>query len=185
MTRQLTNSSQMIIIRKEMVAARLFPEPERSPGQAQRAAMAMERLRHLGWAVTPQRLSILRVVADAKDHPRAETVFERVRREHPHISLATVHRTLERLAAAGEVCKVTPLHDSARYDGNSAPHHHVVCVRCREVQDVEVAEFDHHWRGIEQIGEFKVLGVALEVRALCAACQQKTEHARSSRRIAR
>ena len=87
-------------------------------------------------AVTPQRLAVLRALLESGDHPRADRIYARVRREHPHISLATVHRTLERLCDVGEASKVTPLHETARYDGNTRPHHHVVCVRCKRVEDL-------------------------------------------------
>jgi Fur family transcriptional regulator, peroxide stress response regulator len=94
-----------------------------------------------------------------------------VRREHPNISLATVHRTLETLCAIGEARKVTPLHDSARYDGNTAPHHHVVCVRCRKICDIEVPEFNELLHGRQTLGEFELLGCSVEVQALCEQCR--------------
>ena len=100
-------------------------------------------------------------------------MYETVRREHPHISLATVHRTLETLCEIGEARKVTMLHDSARYDGNLAPHHHVVCVKCRRVRDIEIPELEQVLRGRAAIGDFKVLGSSLEIQALCAQCGEK------------
>ena len=84
-----------------------------------------------------------RALLATTDHPRAETIFAAVRQRHPHISLATVHRTLETLCEIGEARKVTTLHDSARYDGNLAPHHHVVCVRCRRIRDIEIPGLEH------------------------------------------
>jgi Fur family peroxide stress response transcriptional regulator len=92
----------------------------------ERVAYFAERCRNGGLAVTPQRFAIIEALLATTDHPRAETIFEAVRKLHPHISLATVHRTLETLCQIGEARKVTTLHDSARYDGNLALHHHVV-----------------------------------------------------------
>src|SRR5260370_39971460 len=99
---------------------------------ARRLAEFADRCRRGGLAVTPQRLAIIRALLSSPEHPRAEKVYALVRRQHPHISLATVHRTLETLCEIGEARKVTPLHDSARYDGNVTPHHHVVCVKCQD-----------------------------------------------------
>ncbi len=53
-----------------------------------------------------------------------------------------MHRILEQFCAVGEARKVTLLHDSARYDGHVGPHHHVVCVRCRRIRDIEMPEVD-------------------------------------------
>jgi Fur family peroxide stress response transcriptional regulator len=127
-----------------------------------------------GLAVTPQRLAIIRALLAAADHPRAETIYAQVRREHPHISLATVHRTLETLCRIGEARKVTALHDSARYDGNTAPHHHVVCLGCRRIRDIEIPGVERLLDGRGDLGEFKLMGCALEIHALCAQCQRKS-----------
>jgi Fur family peroxide stress response transcriptional regulator len=131
------------------------------------------RCRAGGLAVTPQRLAIIEALLASTDHPRAEEIFAGVRRRHPHISLATVHRTLETLCRIGEARKVTLLHDSARYDGNLAPHHHVVCVNCRRIRDIEISGLgrvlDYH----AALEGFEPLGWSVEVRALCDICRGK------------
>jgi Fe2+ or Zn2+ uptake regulation protein len=81
-----------------------------------------------------------------------------------------VHRTLETLCEIGEARKVTTLHDSARYDGNLAPHHHVVCVKCRRVRDIEIPELEKVLKGRAAIGDFQLIGSSLEVQALCSRC---------------
>ena len=149
---------------------KLTNEGRRAGYAAGRLAQFAERCRKGGLAVTPQRLAIVRALLASAEHPRADTVYEIVRREHSHISLATVHRTLETLCEIGEARKVTTLHDSARYDGNLAPHHHVVCVKCRRVRDIEIPELEQVLRGRATIGDFKVLGSSLEIQARCAEC---------------
>jgi Fur family peroxide stress response transcriptional regulator len=78
------------------------------------------RCRAGGLAVTPQRLSIIGALLASTAHPRVEEIYAEVRQIHPHMSLATVHRTLETLCRIGEARKVTVLHDCARYDANLA-----------------------------------------------------------------
>src|SRR5262249_61379534 len=106
-----------------------------------RLAEFVANCRRKKMAVTPQRLAVMRALLESGDHPRADRIYALVRREHPRISLATVHRTLERLCEVGEARKVTPLHETARYDGNTGPHHHVVCVRCKRGEGVRGPEF--------------------------------------------
>jgi Fur family peroxide stress response transcriptional regulator len=148
---------------------------------SRRAAYARQRLgefaarcRAGGLAVTPQRLAIIEVLLASTDHPRAEQIFAEVRHRHPHISRATVHRTLETLCRIGEAHKVTLLHDSARYDGNLAPHHHVICVRCRRIRDVEISGFERLVDHTGAVEGFAPLGWSLEIGALCKVCQDKT-----------
>ena len=135
-----------------------------------RMAEFTTRCRAGGLAVTPQRLAIIEALLAATDHPRAEEIFAQVRKRHPSISLATVHRTLETLCQIGEARKVTMLHDSARYDGYLEPHHHVICVRCRRVCDVEITGLERIIGGRTAVAGFQPLGWTLEIQALCDRC---------------
>jgi Fur family peroxide stress response transcriptional regulator len=138
-----------------------------------RVAAFAARCRVRGLAVTPQRLAVIRALLATAEHPRAEDVYAEVRKQHPHISLATIHRTLETLTQVGEARKVTPLHDSARYDGNIEPHHHLVCVRCRRVTDIDAPEFNGLLHGRRSVGDFTVLGCSVEIQAICKDCQKQ------------
>ncbi len=161
------------------MALQLVNEERRAGYAARRLAEFAERCRTGGLAVTPQRLAIIRALLASFEHPRADAIYARVRKEHPHISLATVHRTLETLCEIGEARKVTMLHDSARYDGNLTPHHHVVCVRCRRIRDIEIPELERLLDGRSELGEFKLLGSSLEIQAICDRCSSKRTRARS------
>ena len=161
----------------------LVNERRRSPYAAKRLSEFAARCRKGGLAVTPQRLAIIKALLTSGEHPRADAIFAEVRREHPTISLATVHRTLETLCEIGEARKVTMLHDSARYDGNITPHHHVVCVKCRRIRDIEIPALDRLLEGRSELGEFTVLGTSLEIQALCENCaSQKKQISSRSRK---
>ncbi|MGD1028981.1 Fur family transcriptional regulator [Candidatus Binatus soli] len=151
----------------------LVNERRRGPYAAKRLSEFAARCRRGGLAVTPQRLAIIKALLGSGEHPRADAIFAAVRIQHPHISLATVHRTLETLCDIGEARKVTTLHDSARYDGNMIPHHHVVCVKCRRIRDIEIPRLDRILAGQSELGEFTVLGSSLEIQALCEDCAAK------------
>ena len=151
----------------------LVNERRRGPYAAKRLSEFAARCRRSGLAVTPQRLAIIKALLGSGEHPRADAIFAAVRRQHPHISLATVHRTLDTLCDIGEARKVTILHDSARYDGNVTPHHHVVCVKCRRIRDIEIPRLDRLLAGQSELGEFTVLGSSLEIQALCEDCGAK------------
>ena len=138
---------------------------------AERVEAFAARCRDHGLSVTPQRRAIMRALLASEAHPRAEEIFETVRAEHPTLSLATVHRTLETLCQIGEARKVTALHQSARYDGNVKPHHHLVCVDCRRIVDVEAPEFDQILAGHRELGEFEVLGCSVEIHVRCGECR--------------
>ena len=53
----------------------------------------------------------------------------------PTISLDTVYRTLTTLESIGVIARLQVLDDRVRYDGQPAPHCHLVCVLCKSVTD--------------------------------------------------
>lgn len=123
-------------------------------------------------SVTPQRVEILRNIMARHDHPSAERIFQEVRRSLPMISFNTVYKTLETFCQLGLIMKVNPLHEVARYDGNTTPHTHMVCSRCHQVEDLF-----WHWPAevpLPEPGEsgFQVEAVVVQLFGLCRQCQQ-------------
>jgi Fe2+ or Zn2+ uptake regulation protein len=105
-----------------------------------RPALAPDELRTAletaGWRFTPQRLAVYEVLSGADHHPTAEEVYQAVRTSIPKISLATVYKALEALAASDLVTKLTDGDGSARYDGRRDRHYHLRCLRSGTVQDL-------------------------------------------------
>jgi Fur family peroxide stress response transcriptional regulator len=154
-----------------MQKLRLLDAQWRVKYSARRRDDFVQRCHERGLSVTPQRLAIIQALLASKTHPSAEDICATVRKQLPHISLATVHRILEQFCEAGEARKVTPLHESARYDGHAEPHHHVVCVQCKQIRDIEMPAADKLIEGTTSLGEFAVLGCSLEINALCRRCR--------------
>jgi Fur family peroxide stress response transcriptional regulator len=150
---------------------RLLDRRWRERYSVRRLGEFVARCRKRGIAVTPQRLAVIRALLASESHPSADAICAAVRRRHPHVSLATVHRILEQFCEVGEARKVTLLHDVARYDGNVEPHHHVLCVRCRRVHDIEIPEVDKLLEGTPSLGQFALIRCSLEIDALCRRCQ--------------
>ena len=137
----------------------------------QRLGEFVARCRKRGIAVTPQRLAVIQALLASENHPSTDEICAAVRRKNPHVSLATVHRILDQFCEVGEARKLTLLHDAARYDGNVEPHHHVLCVGCRRVHDIEIPELDKLLEGRTSLGQFALLRCSLEIEALCKRCQ--------------
>jgi Fur family peroxide stress response transcriptional regulator len=97
----------------------------------------VKKLRSQGIAVTPQRLTVLAVLENHGDHPSAGKIYQEVRRQLPAISFNTVYKTLEVLHQKGLVLKVNPLHEVARYDGNTSYHAHLICRACQRIMDLD------------------------------------------------
>src|SRR5579863_8968793 len=99
-----------------MPQLRLLDGPWHARYSVQRLGDFVARCRERRIAVTPQRLAVIQALLASDNHPSPEELCAAVRRKHPHISLATVHRILKQFCDVGEARKVTLLHDVARYD---------------------------------------------------------------------
>lgn len=128
-----------------------------------------EIFRATGRKVTPQRQSIFRVLYGADDHPTAERVYEIVKQEMPTISLRTVYQTLNDLVAMGEVHAVDLGTGSGRFDPHIDPHHHMVCIGCGWVSDVE-EEFPQVTLPVAAGSGFEVATTEIVFRGRCASC---------------
>src|SRR5579875_3919044 len=94
-------------------------------------------LRARGGRVTPQRLAIARVVRETGGHLTAETVYGRVSRRMPGVSLPTVYATLELLEELGQVRRVPGASGAVIFDARTDAHDHFVCRRCGAVSDLD------------------------------------------------
>ncbi|MGH1364049.1 MAG: Fur family transcriptional regulator [Calditrichia bacterium] len=129
----------------------------------------IDTCREIGLNVTYQRILIYKSLIKTRSHPTAEEIYSDVKLEYPSISLATVYKTLETLAENKLIGKVTPLHDLARYDGDTEPHHHLVCLECRGVSDIH----DPSLNKIplpEQEG-FTAQSYRIQFEGICQDCQ--------------
>jgi Fur family peroxide stress response transcriptional regulator len=136
----------------------------------------IQKLRQQRIAVTPQRLAVLGTLESRRDHPSAEGIYREVRRQLPAISFNTVYKTLEILCEKGLALKVNPLHEAARYDGETSHHAHLICRRCHHIIDLpwepaQAAPFTG-----EDLQGFRVEQQSLTIWGLCPRCQgQKSQ----------
>lgn len=100
-------------------------------------ARAVAEYRRTGQKITPQRLTVMRVLEGNRSHPTAAAVVERVRETLPSVSAATVYRVLDELVEMGELALLDVGNDRMRFDPNTGAHAHLVCRGCGAVEDVE------------------------------------------------
>ena len=133
--------------------------------------------RRAGAKRTHQRIEVFRQVAQTGEHPDAETIFRRVRKRIPTISLDTVYRTLWMLMDMGLITTLGVHHERVRFDANTSTHHHFICTRCGMTRDLQNEEFDD----LQVPKEVKDLGgvetTHVEFRGVCFRCSDDTKHA--------
>ena len=75
---------------------------------------------------TRQKAVVFQVVRDSSDHPTAEVVYERAKKELPSISLGTVYRILKELVSEGKIKEIV-VNKQSHLDRRTDYHHHYKC----------------------------------------------------------
>lgn len=102
----------------------------------------MAACRRAGFRLTHQRLEIIGELARSTDHPSAETLFQRLRKRIPTLSLDTVYRTLATFNHCGLVQKVETAESQARFEAIHDHHHHLICRICHSIVDFSWSSID-------------------------------------------
>jgi Fur family ferric uptake transcriptional regulator len=76
-----------------------------------------------GMRMTDQRRVIARVLSDAHDHPDVEELHRRAHALDPHISIATVYRTVRLFEEAGIITRLDLRDGRSRYEEHPETHH--------------------------------------------------------------
>ncbi len=123
-----------------------------------------------GLRITEQRRVIARVLSESDDHPDVEKLHERASAIDPHISIATVYRTVRLFEEAG----ILERHDfgdgRARYEPAPEAHHdHLIDVETGKVIEFVDPELEQLQKQIaEKLGyrlvdhRMELYGVAID-----------------------
>lgn len=114
--------------------------------------------------MTGQRRVIARVLSEAQDHPDVEEVYRRAVQVDPHISIATVYRTVRLL----EEANILERHDfgdgRSRYEEASDEHHdHLIDIQSGRVVEFRSPEIEALQREIAERFGFRLMGHRLEL----------------------
>jgi Fur family transcriptional regulator, ferric uptake regulator len=136
----------------------------------------MEKLERADYKLTGQRKAVLEVMRENRgEHLTAEEVLHEARRKVPNIGIATVYRTLERLAGIKILYKTIFDEGKYRYElsdlaEHEHQHHHILCVGCGKIFEVEEALLDSLEKQLEQEG-FEIVNHQLKIYAYCSNCR--------------
>ena len=121
-----------------------------------------------GLRCTPQRYGVMAFLMEQTAHPTAAEIFEAVNRLDPRSSRATTYNNLRDLVQTGLVREVAVEGRAARFDAKDMRHHHFICDRCGNVEDID-------WYNVPKpssrsLGKRILREYELIFRGLCAKC---------------
>lgn len=130
-----------------------------------------QKCRNATLSVTPQRLAIYKALVQDTSHPRPEKIHAKIISEFPTISLATVYKTCETFEKHNIISRVTPLHNTVRYDSITKRHHHIICVKCKKIIDLFDSKLDDFNVPRKLLKEYSLLEFSVHFFVVCQDCQ--------------
>lgn len=131
-----------------------------------------------GLRCTPQRYAVMTFLMEHNSHPTAAEIFEAVNRLDPRCSRATTYNNLRDLVAAGLVREVAAEGRAARFDAKGTRHHHFICDRCGNVEDIEWCNVPRP--ASRSLGKRVLRECELIFRGLCAKCAARQSSRKAS-----
>ena len=117
-----------------------------------------------GLRMTEQRRVIARVLSDATDHPDAEELYRRASALDPHISIATVYRTVKLFEDAGILERHDFRDGRARYEEAPDAHHdHLINVQTGQVIEFRNEDIEKLQKRVAEELGFELVDHRLEL----------------------
>ncbi len=121
-----------------------------------------------GLRCTPQRYAVMAFLMECDRHPTAAEIYEAVNRVDPLSSRATTYNNLRDLVQAGLVREVAVEGRAARFDAKDERHHHFICDRCGNVEDLDW--YDVPRPASRSLGKRVLRECEVIFRGLCTKC---------------
>jgi Fe2+ or Zn2+ uptake regulation protein len=121
-----------------------------------------------GLRCTAQRYAVMAFLMEHTGHPTAAEIFKAVNHSYPRSSRATTYNNLRDLVKAGLVREVAVEGRAGRFDLKGMRHHHFICDRCGNVEDMDW--YDVPRPASRSLGKRIVRECELIFRGLCTKC---------------
>jgi Fur family ferric uptake transcriptional regulator len=128
----------------------------------------MDRIEKLcadrGMRMTEQRRVVARVLSQSDDHPDVEELYKRASEIDPHISIATVYRTVRLFEEAGVVERHDFGDGRSRYEELTNDHHdHLIDTKSGRVIEFFDEEIEQLKAAIAERLGYRLIGHKLEL----------------------
>jgi Fur family ferric uptake transcriptional regulator len=135
---------------------------------------ALASLRKAGYKTTPGRVALLDILGKSRKPLSIPEIMDRLSQSKgAKIDQVTIYRTLDTLGKIGLVRKVDLRHGHSDYELAAADdHHHLVCIRCGQLEDFQGCNLDQlARRALKSSKDFAIVTQhSLEFFGLCKAC---------------
>jgi len=123
-----------------------------------------------GMRMTDQRRVVARVLSQSTDHPDVEELYRRSAAVDPHISIATVYRTVRLFEEAGIIARHDFRDGRSRYEEATDDHHdHLIDMKSGKVVEFVDPEIERLQHQIAERLGYKLVAHRLELYGVPSA----------------
>ena len=130
-----------------------------------------EKLKALGFRMTPQRHAILHILKQAGGHLSPAQVYEQARQSVPGMTETTVYRTLEFLSENGIIASASSGSGHLTYELAGHDHHHLICRSCGAQVEIEHNALGEMVGQLEQQTGYRLNIDHITFFGLCPECK--------------
>ncbi|MCC7119252.1 MAG: transcriptional repressor [Anaerolineales bacterium] len=130
------------------------------------------QLRARGYRMTPQRHAILHTLCHANRSLTPAEVCERARKQFASLTEPTVYRTLDFLAENDLIRSVRLNSGRLVYEIAGPAHHHLICRRCGQDQEVKHQLIQSMYQKLESFSGYQITDLHTTFFGLCPKCKQ-------------
>lgn len=126
-----------------------------------------------GLKSTRQREIILDIFLKSSAHSSTEDLYLKIRRKHPNIGYATVHRTLKLFAECGIAAERHFGDGTTRFEATHAAEHHdhLICTHCGAIFEFEDPKIEQLQEQVAERHGFTITSHRLDLYGACSSCQ--------------
>ena len=134
----------------------------------------LQELKKDGYRITKARTAIIDFLLNIDQPVSASNIYNSLNSKGLKINRATVYRELIFLSANDVARRVSLPGKATHYEINSGHYHHLVCMRCNAIKNVDLGKhLENHEQQIYDKEKFKVVSHSLEFYGFCNSCSRK------------
>ncbi|MBS4752784.1 transcriptional repressor [Nocardioides sp. zg-ZUI104] len=124
---------------------------------------------------TRQRIAITEALREAADFQSAQEIHDSLRQSGEKVGLATVYRTLQAMADAGDVdVRHNPAGEATYRRCSASHHHHLVCRSCGRTVEVTSTAVERWANAVAEEHGFSDVDHTVELVGLCTECTRRS-----------
>ncbi len=133
-----------------------------------------DELNEVELRATPARIALMQLLETTEKPVDVQTMIDFLERKGIKTDPATVFRIVNMFTEKGLTKQIQLLEGKARYElASNADHHHLVCTKCGDIQDISDCNIDLLEKDIQTKKKFRVTSHSLEFFGICDSCQER------------